>query len=333
MLTSIGSDEKPRHKPHGGPLRVLVAGATGAVGTSLIPELVVRGHIAGGLARRPQVLPPEIASFAVDALDRDAVLAAFEAFAPDVVIHQLTALPASTSLWRFDRDFEKTNRLRTEGTRILLEAARQSGTRRFVAQSFCGWPYARVGSAVKTEDDPLDPNPPERLRSTLEAIRDLEASVLEATDVNGAVLRYGAFYGPNTHLASGSAMAETIRKGRFPLIADAGGVWSFIHIEDVASATAVAAASDIAGLFNVVDDEPAPVREWLPYLADLLGGPRPKRLPGWLARLVLPEHLRIMMTEIRGGSNARFRQTFGWRPKYPSWRSGFAAEFQSKGSL
>lgn len=157
--------------------------------------------------------------------------------------------------------------------------------------------------------------------------------VLEAADVRGTILRYGAFYGPNTHLASGSAMAETIRKGRFPLIGDAGGVWSFVHIEDVANATAIAAAADTPGLFNVVDDDPAPVAEWLPYLAQVLGGPRPKRLPGWLARLILPEHLRVMMTEIRGGSNALFRQTFGWRPRYPSWRSGFPAEFQGKGRL
>lgn len=173
MTAYSGSEGEARPTPPGGPLRVLVAGATGAVGRSLIPELVVRGHVPGGLARRPQILPPEIASFAVDALDREAVLAACEAFAPDVVIHELTALPASTSLWRFDRDFEKTNRLRTEGTRNLLEAARKSGARRFIAQSFCGWPYARVGSAVKSEIDPLDERPPARLKSTIDAIREL----------------------------------------------------------------------------------------------------------------------------------------------------------------
>ena len=313
--------------------RVLVAGATGAVGRSLLPELVARGHTVGALARHPGEIPPEIASFAVDALDAAAVRKAFDDFAPEVVVHQLTALPPATSLWRFDRDFEMTNRLRTEGTRNLLDAARQCGARRFVAQSFCGWPYARTGPAVKTEAAPLDPNPPARLRTTINAIRELEALVLEASDLNGAVLRYGGFYGPNTHLAPGSAMAETIRKGRFPLIGDAQGVWSFAHIEDVASATAIAAASDIPGLFNVVDDDPATVADWLPFLAATMGAPKPKRLPMWLARLLLPEHLRVMMTEARGGSNALFRQTFGWRPRYPSWREGFPAVFHQQRTL
>lgn len=311
--------------------RVLVAGATGAVGLSLVPALVARGHTVGALARRPEKIPPEIASFAVDALDPGAVLKACEAFAPDVIVHELTALPPATSLWRFDRDFEITNRLRTEGTRHLLDAARQSGARRFVAQSFCGWPYARTGSAVKTEDDPLDPDPPARLQTTIDAIRELESLVLDAADLNGVVLRYGGFYGPNTHLSPGSAMAETVRNGRFPLIGDANGVWSFAHIEDIASATAVAAACDIPGLFNVVDDDPAPVAEWLPFLAATMGAPKPKRIPLWLARLALPEHLVVMMTEARGGSNARFRQTFDWEPQYPSWRQGFPAVFSKGG--
>lgn len=310
--------------------RVLVAGATGAVGLSLVPALVARGHTVGALSRHADRIPPEIAHFAVDALDPQAVSSVCEAFAPDVIIHQLTALPPATSLWRFDRDFEITNRLRTEGTRNLLDAARQCGAVRFVAQSFCGWPYARTGSSVKTETDPLDPTPPPRLRSTIDAIRQLEALVLDATDLNGVILRYGGFYGPNTHLAPGSSMAEAVRKRRLPLIGQAQGVWSFAHIEDVASATTAAAESDIPGLFNVVDDEPAPVDEWLPFLASAMGAPSPRRMPVWLARLLLPEHLRVMMTEARGGSNALFKRTFAWQPRYPSWRVGFPAVFRTE---
>lgn len=309
--------------------RVLVAGATGAVGMSLVPALVARGHTVGALSRRRDRVPPEITHFAVDALDPQAVMGACEAFAPEVIIHELTALPPATSLWRFDRDFEVTNRLRTEGTRNLLAAARRCGADRFVAQSFCGWPYTRAGSWVKTEADPLDPTPPARLRTTIDAILELEALVLDAADLKGVMLRYGGFYGPNTHLAPGSAMAEAVRKRRFPLIGRARAVWSFAHIEDVASATAAAAESDVPGLFNVVDDEPAPIAEWLPFLARAMGAPAPRRLPMWLARLLLPEHLRVMMTEARGGSNALFKRTFAWEPRYPSWRVGFPAVFQA----
>lgn len=312
----------------GDPLRVLVAGATGAVGLSLIPALIARGHVVAGLARNPRAVEPLGAQpIQADALQRDVVIRRVQDFAPDAIVHQLTALPSTMDLVRFDRIFEQTNRLRTEGTDILLEAARSAGTKRFVAQSFCGWPYARTGPSVKTEADALDPNPPARLRTTLDAIRRLEATVVEAHDVAGAILRYGGFYGPNTHLGRGGSMTEQVRRRRVPVIGDGGGVWSFCHIADVASATVTAVEGDATGTFNVVDDDPAPVATWLPFLAKTMGAPPPRRLPMWIARFILPEHLRAIMTEARGGSNKLFRRTFDWAPKYPSWRQGFVAEF------
>jgi len=309
-------------------LKVLVAGATGAVGLSLIPALLARDHNVAGLARNPGAVEPLGAlPIQADALDRETVIRCVKDFRPDAVIHQLTALPSTMDLVRFDRTFEQTNRLRTEGTDILLEAARAAGASRFIAQSFCGWPYARTGSSVKTEADELDPTPPARLRTTLDAIRRLETTVAEARDVHGAVLRYGGFYGPNTHLGRGGSMTEQVRRRRVPLIGDGGGVWSFCHIADVADATVRAAEGDAAGVFNVVDDDPAPVATWLPFLAKTMGAPPPRRIPMWIARLILPEHLRSIMTEARGGSNELFRRTFDWAPKYPSWRKGFVAEF------
>lgn len=309
-------------------MRVLVAGATGAVGLSLIPALLSRGHVVAGLARNPGAVEPLGAQpIQADALQRDTVIRSVRDFAPDAIVHQLTALPSTMDLMRFDRVFEQTNRLRTKGTEILLEAARSAGVKRFVAQSFCGWPYARTGPLVKTEADELDPNPPARLRTTLDAIRRLETTVVGARDVAGTILRYGGFYGPHTHLGRGGSMTEQVRRRRVPVIGDGGGVWSFCHIADVASATVKAVESDATGVFNVVDDDPAPVATWLPFLAKTMGAPPPRRLPMWIARLILPEHLRAIMTEARGGSSELFRRTFDWTPKYPSWRQGFVAEF------
>ncbi|MFC5396805.1 NAD-dependent epimerase/dehydratase family protein [Bosea vestrisii] len=309
-------------------MRILVAGATGAVGRALIPLLVDRGHTVGGLARQPDcVAGMGATAIKADALNREVVITAVREFAPDVVVHQLTSLPAATGLWRFDKAFEQTNRLRTVGTEILLEAAHASRARRLVAQSFCGWPYSRIGGPVKTEADALDPNPPAQLRTTLVALKELEASVTSATSLAGTVLRYGSFYGPHTHLSPGSEMAQQVRKRLFPIIGEGNGVWSFIHIYDAAVATALAAEAGPSGIYNVVDDEPAPVSSWLPELAAVMGARPPRRIPMWLAKLFLPEHLRIMMTEVRGASNNLFKSTFGWTPRFASWRTGFHAEF------
>jgi nucleoside-diphosphate-sugar epimerase len=243
---------------------------------------------------------------------------------PDVVIDEMTDLAAVTDLRRFDRAFTTTNQLRTRGTDFLLVAARDAGAKRFIAQSFCGWTYGSGGGPVKTETDALDPDPPQELRRTLAAIQHLERAVTASTAPAGIVLRYGSFYGPDTGMLS-SAMIDQLRHRRVPLIGDGGGWWSFVHVEDAASATVAAIEHGRPGsIYNIVDDEPAQVREWLPVLAGILGAKPPYHVPAWLGRLLAGEHVVSMMTEVRGGSNAKARQELGWRPAYSSWREGFA---------
>jgi nucleoside-diphosphate-sugar epimerase len=308
-------------------MRIFIAGATGVVGRRLVPLLVERGHEVVGLTRfadKQDVLArlgarPVIA----DALDEAAVRSAVALAEPDAVVHQLTDLSRFASVRRFERAFARTNRLRTEGTDHLLAAARAAGARRFVAQSFGGWTYARTGGPVKTEDDPLDPSPFPAQASTLGAIRHLERAVTGAEDLRGVALRYGAFYGPGTSLGPGGEHLEAVRRRRFPIVGSGAGVWSFAHADDVAAATVAAIEGDVTGVFNVVDDEPAPVREWLPALADMLGAGPPPRLPAWIARLAIGAHGVAMMTEVRGASNAKARRELGWTPRYPSWREGF----------
>jgi nucleoside-diphosphate-sugar epimerase len=243
---------------------------------------------------------------------------------PDVVVHEMTSLSAANDLRRFERSFSVTNRLRTEGLQNLLAAAKQAGTPRIVVQSFCGWPYAGIGGPVKSEEDPLDPAPPRELRRTLEAIRYLENAVTGSSDIEGVVLRYGAFYGPGTGLFDGPII-DQLRRRRVPLIGDANGWWSFLHIDDAAAATAISVEKGAPGVYNIVDDEPAAVREWLPELAALLGARPPRHIPKWLARIVAGEHIVTMMTEARAGSNAKAKRDLSWQPAYSSWRQGFAA--------
>jgi nucleoside-diphosphate-sugar epimerase len=231
----------------------------------------------------------------------------------------MTALPAALNLRRFDQDFARTNELRTRGTDNLLAAAEAVGVRRFVAQSYTGWPNIRTGGPVKSESDPLDPEPPVTQRQTLEAIRYLERAVVAA---GGLALRYGGFYGPGTSVEQ--EYPALIRKRRLPIVGDGGGVWSFIHIDDAATATVAALERGEPGVYNVVDDEPAPVREWLPYLARCLGARPPRRVPVWLARLLVGEAGVSMMTQIRGSSNAKAKRELGWQPAHASWRDGFA---------
>jgi nucleoside-diphosphate-sugar epimerase len=308
-------------------MRIFVAGATGVLGRRLVPQLVSGGHQVTAMTRTPGKAAGLRAAGAepvvADALDRDAVLRAVVAARPQVVVHQLTALTGMTGFRKFDREFALTNRLRTEGTDHLLEAARTAGTRRFVAQSFTGWPFARVGGPVKTEDDPLDPDPPAQLRRTLEAIRHLEAAVLGTEGIDGIVLRYGGFYGPGTSAGAGSSMLEDLRRRRFPIVGAGTGVWSFIHIDDAAAATMAAVERGAPGIYQIVDDEPAPVSEWLPALAAAIGAPPPRQVPAWVARLLAGEHAVVLMTEARGASNAKARHELGWRPGYRSWRQGF----------
>jgi 2-alkyl-3-oxoalkanoate reductase len=310
-------------------MRIFVAGATGVVGKRLVPLLVAGGHEVVGTTRSEEKARDLRATGAepvvVDALDSAAVTAAVLNAKPEVVVHQATALSKLSNLRRFDAEFALTNRLRTEGTDYLLAAARQAGARRFVAQSFAGWPYARVGGPVKTEEDALDPNPPSNARQTHQAIRHLESAVTGAEGLEGLALRYGGFYGPGTSLGPGSTYLEMVRRRRFPIIGAGTGVWSFLHIDDVAAATLAAVEQGEPGVYNIVDDEPAPVSTWLPALAAAVGAKPPRRIPVWLGRLALGEAGVVMMTGIRGASNAKAKRELGWQLRYPSWRQGFPA--------
>jgi nucleoside-diphosphate-sugar epimerase len=311
-------------------MRVFVAGASGALGSQLVPQLVAAGHEVVGMTRtaskqeglRALGARPAVA----DALDPDAVARAVAVAEPEVIVHQLTALSGPLDMRHVDRFFAAPNRLRTEGTDHLLAAGRAVGVRRFVAQSYAGWPFARSGGPVKREDDPLDPDPPEALRSSLEAIRHVERAVTGIRWAEGLVLRYGGFYGPGTSVSLDpeAAMAKPVRRRQFPLIGNGAGVWSFVHIEDAASATVAAVERGPGGIYHVVDDEPAPVREWLPALAAALGAKPPLRLPRWLGRLLAGEAATVMMTEVRGADNAKAKRELGWQLRYPSWRLGFA---------
>jgi len=307
-------------------MKIFLAGATGAVGQALVPLLISHGHSVAGTTRTPAKADALRALGAepvvVDGLDRDGVRAAVASAAPDAIVHQMTALSGLSDLRRFERAFATTNRLRTEGTDHLLEAAREAGVERVVAQSYAGWPYARTGGPVKTEDDPLDPDPPARVRSTLEAIRHLESAVRGA---GGIALRYGGFYGPGTGFAPGGDQWEMVRARKFPLVGDGGGVWSFIQIEDAAAATLAALERGAPGaVYNVCDDEPAAVRDWLPAIAEAIGAPPPRHVPRWIGRL-LGRHVVALMCEVRGASNERARRELGWEPRWTTWREGIPA--------
>ena len=309
-------------------MRVFVAGATGAIGRQLVPRLVAAGHEVQGMTRSEskQAMLCELGARPVvaDALDPDQVAEAVARARPDVIVHQLTAL---AGVMRYsERDAAPTNRLRTEATDHLLSAGHAVGVRRFVAQGVAGYgAYMRIGGPVKSEKDPLDPTPPRDMRETLAAIRHLEEAVLSAEWTEGIVLRYGAFYGPGTSLARGEEQFELVRRRKFPLVGDGGGVWSFIHIADAAEATVAAVEHGSRGVYNVVDDDPAPVAEWLPSLAQTLGAKKPMHVPRFIGRLFAGEAGVMMMTEVRGASNAKAKRELAWRPAHPSWRAGFAA--------
>jgi nucleoside-diphosphate-sugar epimerase len=310
-------------------MRVLVAGATGAIGKQLVPRLVAAGHEVHGMTRSgsKQAMLDDLGAVPVvaDALDPDQVAEAVGKARPEVIVHQLTAIGA-LDLRHFDRDFAPTNRLRTEGTDHLLSAGQAVGVRRFVAQAVAGYgAYVRTGGPVKSEEDPFDPAPARAMRETLAAIRHLEEAVLGARWTEGIVLRYGAFYGPGTGLAPGGEQFELVRRRKFPLVGDGGGVWSFIHVADAAEATVAAVERGSRGVYNVVDDDPAPVAEWLPALAQALGAKKPMRVPRLIGRLFAGEAGVMMMTNARGASNAKAKRDLGWRPAHPSWRQGFAA--------
>jgi nucleoside-diphosphate-sugar epimerase len=304
-------------------LRVFVVGASGAIGTRVVSQLIGRGHEVIGTSTSPEtaerIRQLGAEAFVLDALaPRAARLAVFEA-EPDAIVHQATALADVNFSKNLDRSFERTNRLRTEGTDALLAAAREAGVRRFVAQSFAPMRYAREGGPVKTEEDPVDPAPLEGMRETMAALNYLEQAVTEA---GGIALRYGGFYG-----ADNDALVEPVRKRQFPIVGDGGGFSSFIHLDDAAAATVLALEHEGPAIYNIVDDEPAPVREWLPVLANVLGAKPPRNFPVWLAKVFAGDVGVMLGTEARGASNVKAKRELDWTPSYPSWRQGFAEAY------
>jgi nucleoside-diphosphate-sugar epimerase len=316
-------------------MKVFVAGATGVLGRALVPLLVAQGHEVIGMTRSAskQDLVRSLGARPVvaDALDPDAVAQAVASAEPEVIVHELTALSGKMSA-RDMRHPERspmaamTNRLRTEGTDHLLAAGRAVGARRFLAQGFTAFRWARTGGPVQTEADPLDPNPPAELRVPLMGILHMERAVTSIDWGEGLVLRYGGFYGPGTSIsrAPDAAMAAPVRKRRFPIVGGGGGVWSLVHTDDAAAATVAAVDHGRTGIYNIVDDDPAPVRDWLPVLASALDAKPPRRVPRWLGRLAAGETATLMMTDSRGASNAKAKCELGWQPHYASWRVGFA---------
>jgi len=306
-------------------MRVFVAGASGAIGTRLVPQLIHAGHEVIGTSTSPagakRVRALGAKPVALDLLDAGAVRKAVLASEPEAIIHEATALANLSDFKHFDRSFHQTNRLRTEGTDALLAAAREASVRRFLAQSFASYRYVREGGPVKTEDDPLDPTPVPAARESFAAMRHVDEAVTEA---GGIALRYGAFYG-----AANDGLPEPVRKRQFPIIGNGGGITSFIHLDDAAAATVLALERGQAGVYNIVDDEPAPAREWLPVLAEVLGAKPPRRVPRWLARLLAGDFVVMMGTEARGASNAKAKRELGWELHYPSWRQGFVAAYGS----
>ncbi|MBA2633592.1 MAG: NAD(P)-dependent oxidoreductase [Chloroflexi bacterium] len=301
-------------------MKVLIAGATGVLGRQLVPNLAA-GHEVAGTTRTPSkeraLREAGAVPFVLDLLDPEAVARAVAAFEPAVLVHEATAL-SSVDMRHFDRAFALTNRLRTEGIDHLLAAGRAVGVRRFVAQSFAGWPFARSGPLVKTEEDPLDPDPIAPMRTTLAALQHLEAAVIGADWTQGIVLRYGALYGPGTSLdRNGGEMTDIVGNGE--------GMSSFIHVADAADATVAAVERGTRGIYQVVDDEPAPIREWLPAIAAALGAPPPRRIPRWLGRLLAGEAIATISTETRGATNERAKRVLGWTPRHASWREAWKA--------
>ncbi len=306
-------------------MRIFVAGASGAIGTRLVPQLVNRGHQVIGTSRsaeraeRLRALGAE--PIALDLLDPRAVRKAVLETKPEAIVHQATALADLRFSRNFDRSFAPTNQLRTKGTDALLDAAREGGVHRFVAQSFANYRYARQGGPVRTEGDPLDFAPPVMARETYAAMSYLDQAV---SDAGGTVLRYGGFYG-----AANDALLKSVRKRQYPIVGDGSGLFSFIHLDDAAAATVLALEHDAAGIYNVVDDEPALIRDWLPLLASVLGAKPPRHFPRWLAQLFVGEALVMMQSESRGASNAKAKREFGWTLRYPSWRQGFVDAYAS----
>lgn len=309
-------------------MKVFVAGATGVIGRRLVPALVSAGHDVTGTSRSAQGVESIIAlggeGVVMDGLDPSRVRSVVVAAEPEVMIHQLTSIKTFDSK-NFDASLAVTNRLRTEGTDNLLVAAIAAGASGFIAQSFTGWTNERIGGPVKSEQDPLDAFPSKSATESLDAIGHLESIVTGANRLEGLVVRYGNLYGPGTGFAVGGDIYEAVSDRKFPVVGHGTGVWSFIHVDDAVEATIQALDHGSRGLYNVVDDEPAPLSEWLPFLAEVVGAKPPRRLPVWMARPMVGEQGIRLMTEIRGSGNTKAKLELNWKPQYPSWRDGFGA--------
>jgi nucleoside-diphosphate-sugar epimerase len=312
-------------------MNILLAGGSGAIGRQLIPQLVQNGHRVAAITRSERK-GADLAALGAepivaDVFDRNGLIEAAVGAEPEVVIHQLTGLSGATDIKHFDREFAATNRLRTDGTDNLLAAARGARAHRFIAQSYGNWNYERRGGSIKREDDPLDPDPPREQTESMRAIRYLEQSLAQAQadGIETLALRYANFYGPGTSYGPDGEITALVRRRRLPIIGDGGGVWSFIHVEDAAAATVAAIERGDSGVYNIADDEPAPVREWLPELARMVGAKPPLRVPVWLGRIAAGEVGVSMMTRIRGADNAKAKRDLGWTPAHASWRTGFAS--------
>lgn len=306
-------------------MRIFLAGASGVIGGPLVPRLVRDGHEVTAMTRTPakaEMLRERGAEPAVcDALDAEGLERAMTEAKPDAVIHHLTDLPQAVNPRRIEAEFEANDRLRKQGTANIVAAARAAGARRVVAQSVAFF-YAPGSPPVKTEDDPLFADAPPPIDRSVEALLALEGAVAQTEAIEGVVLRFGFWYGPGTVYAPGGSTAEMVRKRRYPVVGDGGGVFSFVHIDDVVEAT-VAALDGPPGIYNVTDDDPALAREWLPAYAEAIGAPQPRRVPALVARLVAGRFAVYLMTELRGASNEKAKRELGWSPKHPSWRDGF----------
>jgi len=305
-------------------MRVLVVGATGVIGRQLVPQLIAAGDQVSATTRSPAKADWLRAAGAdplvVDGLDAGVVSDAVARAEPEVIVHEMTAIPSKLSMRNFDKSFAATNALRTVGVDNVLEGATKHGVRRVIVQSYAGWPNARSGGPVKTESDPLDADPPADQRASMAAIQHLERAVTSAP-LEGIALRYGSLYGPG----ASAIFVSMLKRRMVPVIGDGAGIWSFLHVTDAASATVAAVHGGPAGVYNIVDDDPATVAEWLPVVARAVGAPAPLHLPVWLGRLAAGPGGLSMMTQVRGSSNAKAKRDLGWRLVWPSWRQGFAA--------
>jgi 2-alkyl-3-oxoalkanoate reductase len=306
-------------------MRVFVAGASGAVGRPLVPKLVAAGHEVTGMTRSESkaedVRRAGARAVVADVFDVDALGAAMEEARPEVIVHELTALPDRIDFRKADT-YAATNRVRTEGTRNLIDAARTAGARRIVCQSIA-FAYRMDGEGLKTENDPLLSEAAGAFGSGVRALREMEAMVLGADGLDGLVLRYGFFYGPGTYYAADGTSTDDVRRRRMPIVGKGSGVFSFIHVDDAADATVAAVERGSPGVYNVTDDEPAPMREWVPVFAEAAGAKPPRRVPVWLARFVAGKDVSNFAVELRGASNEKAKRELGWEPAHPSWRSGF----------